>query len=98
MDTVKRLKVVYAADGVDSELDARIEEALSGLGFDRYASGYDLRKGERDLAFDREDESDKYSTRTWDEHTDTGSVKTHCRINLRDLPSGEALMKAIQEA
>ncbi|MCK5612476.1 hypothetical protein KAR91_61960 [Candidatus Pacearchaeota archaeon] len=61
MDTVKRLKVVYTAEGVDIELDAKIEEALSGVGFSRYGSGYYFAKSERDLAFKREDEEAQMS-------------------------------------
>lgn len=48
----QQLRVVY--DGPpDEELEKVLEQALSRLGFQRWASGYDLVDHERDLAFDR---------------------------------------------
>ena len=50
------LKVIYKKqDRIDENLDQKIERALEPLGFKRWASGYDLTTGERDLAFDDED-------------------------------------------
>jgi len=51
-----KLKVVYcvAGRGGDSELDDVLERALAGLGWERWASGFDLTTGKRDLAFERE--------------------------------------------
>jgi len=50
-----KLKVIYKKDDkIDVDLDNNIEKALAGLGFKRWASGYDLTTGERDLAFDDE--------------------------------------------
>ena len=50
------LKVIYKKrDRTDEKLDKKIERALRPLGFKRWASGYDLTTGERDLAFDDED-------------------------------------------
>ena len=49
------LKVIYKKkDKIDTALDQKIETALAPLGFKRWASGYDLTNGERDLAFDDE--------------------------------------------
>ena len=49
------LKVIYTKrDRIDEKLDQKIETALRLLGFKRWASGYDLTTGERDLAFDDE--------------------------------------------
>ena len=54
--TTMELKVVYKKqDRIDENLDQKIERALEPLGFKRWASGYDLTTGERDLAFDNED-------------------------------------------
>lgn len=46
------LKVFYGAPVIQEELDEALEEALEGLGYTRYASGHDLTKGVRDLAFE----------------------------------------------
>lgn len=49
-------KVIYKKqDRIDENLDQKIERALEPLGFKRWASGYDLTTGERDIAFDNED-------------------------------------------
>ena len=49
------LKVSYKKkDKIDVRLDQKIEMALKPFGFKRWASGYDLTTGERDLAFDDE--------------------------------------------
>lgn len=36
------------------ELDEAVEKVLLKFGLKRYASGYDFKKGERDIAFDRD--------------------------------------------
>ena len=47
-----KLTVLY--DGrVDVELDDALIEALVGLGFEFYASGYNFERDVRDLAFER---------------------------------------------
>lgn len=47
------LKVTYKTEaGVDADLDKKIEKALAGIGFKRWASGYNLTNDVRDLAFD----------------------------------------------
>ena len=50
------LKVIYdkQESGINAELDNAIEEAFKAIGFTRWASGYDLTTGKRDLAFDGE--------------------------------------------
>ena len=49
------IKVIYKAKGkIDVNLDEKIETVLAPLGFKRWASGYDLTTGVRDLAFDDE--------------------------------------------
>jgi len=50
-----QLKIIYKKkEKIDENLDQKIERALEPLGFKRWASGYDLTTGERDLAFDDE--------------------------------------------
>lgn len=47
------LKVTYKTEeGIEADLDKKIEKALAGIGFKRWASGCDLTNGVRDLAFD----------------------------------------------
>lgn len=54
--TTMERKVIYKKqDRIDENLDQKIERALEPLGFKRWASGYDLTTGERDIAFDNED-------------------------------------------
>ena len=49
----KELKVYYESDGINSELDEAIEKTLQNFGYKRWASGFDLTKNVRDLAFDK---------------------------------------------
>lgn len=46
-----QLTVIYEGK-VDAELDTAIEKALKLLGFSRWASGFNLLNGKRDLAFE----------------------------------------------
>jgi len=47
------IKIYYKhKEGIVSEWDSIIEAALSTLGFKRWASGFNLITGIRDLAFD----------------------------------------------
>lgn len=46
------LKVIYDGPEVNMELDDALSDALLPFGLKRWASGYDLLKDERDLAFD----------------------------------------------
>ena len=49
------LKIIYKkSNRIDESLDQKLETALAPLGFKRWASGYDLTTGERDLSFDDE--------------------------------------------
>jgi len=48
------LKIFYGG-GLDEDLDTYLENALSQLGYSRWASGYEIESGVRDLAFDKKD-------------------------------------------
>jgi len=49
------IKVTYKKkDRIDENLDKKIEKVFAVLGFKRWASGYDLTTGVRDLAFNDE--------------------------------------------
>lgn len=43
---------IYYKGKLDPELDAAIEKLLEGWGYKRWASGYNLENGVRDLAFE----------------------------------------------
>jgi len=48
------IKVTYTIpEGIDIELDKKIEEAFARIGFDRWASGTNIETRERDIAFSK---------------------------------------------
>ena len=48
------LRIYYnIADGINTDLDEAIEQALKPFGYYRWASGCDRTNGDRDLAFDK---------------------------------------------
>jgi len=50
---MQKLKVIYDGRKINRELDEAIEKCLAKFGLKRWASGYDLVRQERDLAFDK---------------------------------------------
>ena len=52
MERRDTLKVVYSGD-LDVELDKKLIAFIEALGYSWYASGYDFRKGGRDIAFEK---------------------------------------------
>lgn len=49
----QELKVYYDSEDINTELDKDIEKVIKPFGYKWYASGYDLTKHKRDLAFDK---------------------------------------------
>lgn len=47
-----KLEVTYSYPGIVVELDDKIRKFFKELGFDNWASGYDMNENIRDLAFD----------------------------------------------
>ena len=51
------LKVYYkVGGGLNEKLDIAIEKFLKEFGYVRWASGFNMKKGVRDLAFERKEE------------------------------------------
>ena len=51
-----KIKVLYnveETDGIDMELDSKVQEFFESLGFESTGTGTDLRTSERDLCFER---------------------------------------------
>lgn len=48
---MKSIRIYYDGE-INVELDIAIEDCLCNFGLTRWASGYDLTKDERDLAFE----------------------------------------------
>ena len=48
------VKFTYEGDGIDEEADQVIEKIAVEMDLDRYASGYNLVTGVRDICFDRQ--------------------------------------------
>ena len=55
---ITEVRVIYDGGEVNAELDAALEALLEAFGLTRWASGYDLTNGERDLAFERKDDDE----------------------------------------
>lgn len=51
----QELKVYYDSEVINPHLDDAIEDAVKAFGYKRWASGYDVIKHKRDLAFDKEE-------------------------------------------
>lgn len=49
------LKIFYKCNEGNDELEAELEKLLKKYGYHRWASGYDLEDGIRDIAFDKEE-------------------------------------------
>ena len=49
----KNLTVFYDAEDINDNLDKAIEETMKAFDYHRWASGYDLTKKQRNLAFDK---------------------------------------------
>jgi len=52
MEKPKNIKVEYPATEINEELDEAIKDAMTGIGYEMWASGYDLVSDVRDLAFE----------------------------------------------
>ena len=50
---MRNVKVFYEADEINEKFDDEIIEFMRTKGFEFWASGYDLVRGVRDLAFER---------------------------------------------
>lgn len=51
----RRIEIKYSG-GMSESLDEKIQKALESIGCTWYAQGVDLSTGDRDIAFDYEDE------------------------------------------
>lgn len=45
----------HRTEGINTDLDEAIEQAVKPYGYERYASGIDVTNGVRDLAFDKKE-------------------------------------------
>ena len=59
------LNVYYKSDRIDEKVDKAIEKALKPLGLRRWASGYNLVEGIRDLAFDSKVKNGQNDSKTF---------------------------------
>lgn len=68
------VEIIYSGEnGIDIDFDNFIEQILKGLGYECWASGFDLETEKRDIAFDLKNKNipkDKKTKRRKNENTE----------------------------